>query len=105
MFYNNFFGQPVVFTNLFSFHFPYLHSKPGNQNAVPFSIKPENHAMELVSPRMNAENHSSGVPGAPLSQSNWHYPDSREISEVGARKPDGYDHLSVDPHRGNILWL
>ncbi|CAL5206086.1 unnamed protein product [Lathyrus oleraceus] len=77
-------------------------SKPGNQNAVPFSIKPENHAMELVSPRINAENHSSGVHGAPLSQSNWHYPNSREISEAGVRKPDGYDHLSLDPHRGNV---
>ncbi|KAI5402429.1 hypothetical protein KIW84_050155 [Lathyrus oleraceus] len=44
-------------------------SKPGNQNDVPFSIKPENHAMELVSPRINAENHSSGVHGAPFSYS------------------------------------
>ncbi|XP_004499002.1 uncharacterized protein [Cicer arietinum] len=75
-------------------------SKSGNQNAVPFSIKPENHAMELVSPRINAENHSSGVHGAPLSQSNWHFPESREIAEIGGRKPDGYDNLSVDPHQG-----
>ncbi|KAK2452625.1 nucleic acid binding protein [Trifolium repens] len=75
-------------------------SKPGNQNAVPFSIKPENHAMELVSPRLNAENHGSGVHGAPLSQSNRHFPDSREISEVGGRNPDGYNHLSLDPHQG-----
>ncbi|GAU27330.1 hypothetical protein TSUD_05560 [Trifolium subterraneum] len=74
-------------------------SKPGNQNAVPFSIKPENHDMELVSPRLNAENHGSGVHGAPLSQSNRHFPDSREISEVGGRK-DGYNHLSLDPHQG-----
>jgi len=62
--------------------------------------------MELVSPRMNAENRSSGGHGAPLSQSNWHFPDSREIPEVGGRKPDGYDHLSLDPRQGgNILWL
>ncbi|AES59339.2 putative nucleotide-binding alpha-beta plait domain, SPOC-like domain-containing protein [Medicago truncatula] len=75
-------------------------SNPGNQNAVPFAIKPENRAMELVSPRMNAENRSSGGHGAPLSQSNWHFPDSREIPEVGGRKPDGYDHLSLDPRQG-----
>lgn len=61
--------------------------------------------MELVSPRINAENHCSGVHGAP-PQSNWHFPDSREISEVGGRKPDGFDNLSLDPHQGgNILWL
>ncbi|XP_057422922.1 uncharacterized protein LOC130716901 isoform X2 [Lotus japonicus] len=71
-------------------------SKPGNQNAVPFSIKPENNGMELVSPRINTENHNSGVHGAPLSQSNWHFPDSREMSEVGARN----DNVSLDPHRG-----
>ncbi|KAI5420368.1 hypothetical protein KIW84_044235 [Lathyrus oleraceus] len=51
---------------------------------------------------INVENHSSGVHGAPFSQSNWHYPGSREISEAGVRKPDGYDHLSLDPHRGNV---
>ncbi|KAK7321646.1 hypothetical protein VNO77_32483 [Canavalia gladiata] len=75
-------------------------SKPGNQNAVPFSVKPENNSMELVSPRINSESHTSGVQGAPLPQSNWHFPGSREMSEVGARKPDGYDNLSLDPHQG-----
>ncbi|XP_027330280.1 uncharacterized protein LOC113846343 isoform X2 [Abrus precatorius] len=75
-------------------------SKPGNQNAVPFPVKPENNSMELVSPRINSENHTIGVHGAPLSQSNWHFPGSREMSEVGARKPDGYDNLSLDPHQG-----
>ncbi|XP_061355687.1 uncharacterized protein LOC133300193 isoform X2 [Gastrolobium bilobum] len=75
-------------------------SKPGNQPAVPFSIKPENNSMELVSLRMNSENRSSGIHGAPLSQSNWCFPGSREISEVGARKHDGYDNLSLDPHQG-----
>lgn len=58
--------------------------------------------MELVSPRINTENHNSGVHGAPLSQSNWHFPDSREMSEVGARN----DNVSLDPHRGgNILLI
>ncbi|RDY10195.1 hypothetical protein CR513_05326, partial [Mucuna pruriens] len=75
-------------------------SKPGHQNAVPFSVKPENNAMELVSPRINSENHTSGMQGAPLPQSNWNFPGSREISEVGARKSDGYDNLSQDPHQG-----
>ncbi|KAL2974133.1 hypothetical protein AAZX31_14G085900 [Glycine max] len=75
-------------------------SKPGHQNAVPFSVKPENNSMELVSPRINSENHTSGIQGAPLLQSNWHFPGSTEMSEVGARKPDGYDNLSQDPHQG-----
>lgn len=56
----------------------------------------------LFPPRINAENHSSGAHGAPFSLSNWRRPDSREISEAGVRKPDGYDHLSLDPHRGNV---
>ncbi|KAL2574742.1 hypothetical protein AAZV13_17G205200 [Glycine max] len=71
-------------------------SKPGNQIAVPFSVKPENNSMELVSPRINSENHN-------LPQSNWHFPGSREMSELGARKPDGYDNLSQDPHQGGIV--
>ncbi|KAK7270866.1 hypothetical protein RJT34_26356 [Clitoria ternatea] len=75
-------------------------SKPGNQNAVPFSVKPEKNSMELVSPRLNSENHNSGVQGAPIPQANWHFPGSREVSEVGARKPDGFDNLSLDPHQG-----
>ncbi|KAI5402428.1 hypothetical protein KIW84_050154 [Lathyrus oleraceus] len=103
--YSNVDGAVSVLKNLRGcpgLFFQIKSSKPGNQNDVPFSIKPENHAMELVSPRINAENHSSGVHGAPFSQSNWHYPDSREISEAGVRKPDGYDHLSLDPHRGNV---
>ncbi|XP_020233784.1 uncharacterized protein LOC109813904 [Cajanus cajan] len=75
-------------------------SKPGHQNAVPLSIKPENNSMELVSPRINAENHTSGMQCAPLPQSNWHFPSSREMPEVGARKPDGYDNSSQDPHQG-----
>ncbi|KAE9586208.1 putative RNA recognition motif domain, armadillo-like helical, SPOC-like domain-containing protein [Lupinus albus] len=62
-------------------------SKPGNQNALPFPIIPEKNSME-------------NVHGAPMSQSNWHFPGSREISEVGARKPDSYDSLSMDPQQG-----
>lgn len=75
-------------------------SKPGHQKAVPFSVKPENNSMELVSPRINSENHTGGIQGAPLPQSNWHFPGSREMSEVRARKPDAYDNLSQDPHQG-----
>ncbi|BAT82599.1 hypothetical protein LR48_Vigan07g265500 [Vigna angularis] len=75
-------------------------SKPEHQNTAPFSVKPENNSMELVSPRINSENHTSGIQSAPLPHSNWHFPGSREMSEVGARKPDGYDNLSQDPHQG-----
>lgn len=59
--------------------------------------------MELVSPRINSENHTGGIQGAPLPQSNWHFPGSREMSEVGARKPDAYDNLSQDPHQGGSV--
>ncbi|KAK7291065.1 hypothetical protein RIF29_05934 [Crotalaria pallida] len=75
-------------------------SPHGNQNALPFPIKPEKNSMEHVSPRINSENHGGGVHGAPMSQSNWQFPGSREMSEVGARKPDGYDNLSMDPQQG-----
>ena len=80
-----------------------LYSKPGNH--VPFSIKPENTSMELVSPRTNSQNHGSGVHDAPLSQSNWHFPGSRDMSEVGARKADGYDNSSLDPHQGGNIFI
>ncbi|OIW19804.1 hypothetical protein TanjilG_24503 [Lupinus angustifolius] len=62
-------------------------SKPGNQNALLFPNIPEKNSMEHVH-------------GAPMSQSNWHFPGSREMSEVGARKPDDYDNLSMDPQQG-----
>lgn len=62
--------------------------------------------MEHVSPCINSENHGGGVRSAPMPQSNWHFPGSREMSEVGARKPDGYDNLLMDPQQGgNILWI
>lgn len=92
-------NKSLVFNNLHIVLLA-LYSKPGNQIAVPFSVKPENNSMELVSPRINSENHTSGIQGAPLLQSNWHFPGSTEMSEVGARKPDGYDNLSQDPHQG-----
>ena len=85
-------NKSLVFNNLHIVLLA-LYSKPGNQIAVPFSVKPENNSMELVSPRINSENHN-------LTQSNWHFPGSREMSELGARKPDGYDNLSQDPHQG-----
>ncbi|KAI4337044.1 hypothetical protein L6164_015502 [Bauhinia variegata] len=78
-------------------------SHPGNQNPATFSIKPENHSMELASPGIKSENHcnTSGAHGPPLFQSNWNFSSCRDMSEVGARKPDGYDkNLPVDPHQG-----
>ncbi|CAL0323747.1 unnamed protein product [Lupinus luteus] len=75
-------------------------SKPGNQNALPFPIMLEKNTMEHVSPRINSENHGGGVHGAPMSQSNWHFPGSREMTEVGARKADDYDNLSMVPQQG-----
>ncbi|OIW15577.1 hypothetical protein TanjilG_01100 [Lupinus angustifolius] len=75
-------------------------SKPGNQNVLPFPITLEKKSMEHVSPRINSENHGGGVHGAPMSQSNWHFPGSREMTKVGARKADGYDNLSMVPQQG-----
>ncbi|CAL0332752.1 unnamed protein product [Lupinus luteus] len=77
---NNLRGCPALF-------FRVEFSKPGNQNALLFPVKPEKNSMEHVH-------------GAPMSQSNWHFPGSREMSEAGARKPDGYDNLSMDTQQG-----
>ncbi|KAL1315539.1 uncharacterized protein [Arachis hypogaea] len=75
-------------------------SKSGNQTAGPSSAKPEGNSMELVSPRTNSQNHSSGIHRAPPPQSNWHFPGSSNMPEVGARKTDGYDNVSLDTHQG-----
>ena len=95
-------NNSLVFSNLVTV-LPALYSKPGHQNTVSFSVKPEMNSMELVSPRIISENHTSGMQSAPLPHSNWHFPGSREMSEVGARKPDGYDNLSQDPHQGGSV--
>lgn len=82
--------------------FPSLYSQHGIQNAAPFSVKPKNNSLELVSPRVKSE---SGVCAAPPFQPNWNFSGSREMLEVGARKPDGYDNLPADTHQGgNIPW-
>ncbi|KAI4316624.1 hypothetical protein L6164_024588 [Bauhinia variegata] len=84
-------------------HFPSSSCHPGNQNSAPFSIKPENHSLELVSLRVQSENHgsTSGVLGTPLFQLNWNFSSCREMSDAGARKLDGYDkNVPVDPHQG-----
>ncbi|KAF7817442.1 uncharacterized protein G2W53_031411 [Senna tora] len=79
---------------------PSLYSQHGIQNAAAVSIKTENNSFELVSPRLKSENQGNSVCAAPLFQSNWNFSGSREMLEVGARKPDGYDNLPADPHQG-----
>ncbi|XP_028796084.1 uncharacterized protein LOC114751590 isoform X2 [Neltuma alba] len=69
-------------------------------NAAPFSIKPENNSLELVSPGVKSESQGSGACAPPMFQSNWNFSSSREMLEAGARKPDGYDNLPADLHQG-----
>ncbi|KAK4274633.1 hypothetical protein QN277_017827 [Acacia crassicarpa] len=75
-------------------------SQHGIQNTAQFSIKPENNSLELVSPGVKSENQAGAVCAAPVFQSNWNLSSSREMLEVGARKPDGYDNLPTGLHQG-----
>ena len=62
----------------------FWYSQHGIQNAAPFSNKPENNSLDLVSPGVKSENQGSGACAAPVFQSNWNLP--------------------VDPHQpGNTL--
>ncbi|XP_019431859.1 PREDICTED: uncharacterized protein LOC109338964 [Lupinus angustifolius] len=99
-------GAVSVLTNLRGcpgLFFQIEFSKPGNQNALLFPVILEKNSVEHVSPIINSENRGGGVHGAPMSQSNWQFPGSREMLEVGTRKPDGYDNLSMDSLQGGSV--
>lgn len=71
----------------------------------PYSVRPDSHSMELVSPRVTSENHGTAAQGGHPFQSNRAVSGGTEMSEVGLRKADGGDvNMVVDPsHGGDML--
>lgn len=67
----------------------------------PYSVRPDSHSMELVSPRVTSENHATAAQGGHPFQSNRAVSGGTEMSEVGLRKADGGDvNMVVDPSHG-----
>ncbi|XP_057973463.1 uncharacterized protein LOC131161610 isoform X2 [Malania oleifera] len=72
-----------------------------SHHAPPYTIKPEASAVELASPGIKMENHTTAVQSGHALQLSWASSGHIEMHEIGERKVDNHDNnIVVDPPHG-----